>query len=86
MIEITILIISVLANLLLMLNIIHYADKLEKLKNELHQQAKSFNIEKLQLISKLTLFSQIKVSNLGEVDIAEYEIIEKTPLNTVHNN
>ena len=84
------LIISVLSNIILAIILVGYInqsnEKISTLKDNLLTKEQSFNLEKLQLISKLTLFTQIKVSSVGEVEIAEFEVIEKNQLNTVNTN
>lgn len=84
------LIISVLSNIILAIILVGYInqsnEKISNLKDNLLTKEQSFNLEKLQLISKLTLFTQIKVSSIGEVEIAEFEVIEKNQLNTVNTN
>ena len=84
------LIISVLSNIILAIILVGYInqsnEKISNLKDNLLIKEQSFNLEKLQLISKLTLFTQIKVSSIGEVEIAEFEVIEKNQLNTVNTN
>ena len=84
------LIISVLSNIILAIIIVGYInqsnEKISSLKDNLLTKEQSFNLEKLQLISKLTLFTQIKVSKVGEVEIAEFEVIEKNQLNTLNTN
>lgn len=84
------LIISVISNIILAIIVVGYInqsnEKISNLKDNLLTKEQSFNLEKLQLISKLTLFTQIKVSSIGEVEIAEFEVIEKNQLNTVNTN
>ena len=84
------LIISVLSNIILAIIVVGYInqsnEKISALKDNLLTKEQSFNLEKLQLISKLTLFTQIKVSSVGEVEIAEFEVIEKNQLNTLNTN
>lgn len=84
------LIISVLSNIILTIIVVGYInqsnEKISALKDNLLTKEQSFNLEKLQLISKLTLFTQIKVSSVGEVEIAEFEVIEKNELNTLNTN
>lgn len=84
------LIISVLSNIILAIILVGYINqsngKINALKDNLLTKEQSFNLEKLQLISKLTLFTQIKVSSVGEVEIAEFEVIEKNQLNTLNTN